>query len=210
MNRRLERKERRRKAAQKAILDAAERALVPGGLTAITMESIAGEAGYTAGALYSYFSNKDAIVTALFDRLADEMLACVERPEPEGLDFLEILRWRMKLLMEVARRRTALFYAHFVQGLGPPDHRERHEIVHDAMLRAIAAMLRRGIDEGAIRETEPLDLALALLGIQREFFIRWLYTGQNEAIEERASRALALFMRGARPEHGEPTEGTQA
>ena len=209
MNRRLERQAQRRKAAQEAILDAAERALAGAGLKGMTMEGIAKQAGYTAGALYSYFTNKDAIVGALFDRLGDEMMACFSHAVSEEISFADELQQRLELLMEVARRRAGLFFAHFVQGIDPSDHQERHTVVHNDFIQALAGVLRRGIAEGAIRDADPLDLAMAFIGIQREFFIRWLYSGQREAIEERAATALTLFLCGARPDSGGPKEGTE-
>ena len=55
-----------------AILDAAKRVFHAGGLESVSMREIAGEAGYTPGALYSYYPAKEHIYADLLsDSLAE-------------------------------------------------------------------------------------------------------------------------------------------
>jgi len=61
------------------VLDAARRVFAARGVEGASIREIAREAGYTAGALYSYFDSKEAIYAALvaesLDRLQAEVLA---------------------------------------------------------------------------------------------------------------------------------------
>lgn len=61
------------------VLDAARRVFAARGVEGASIREIAREAGYTAGALYSYFDSKEAICAALvaesLDRLQAEVLA---------------------------------------------------------------------------------------------------------------------------------------
>lgn len=61
------------------VLDAARRVFAERGVEGASIREIAREAGYTAGALYSYFDSKEAIYAALvaesLDRLHAEVLA---------------------------------------------------------------------------------------------------------------------------------------
>lgn len=61
------------------VLDAARRVFADKGVAGANVREIAREAGYTAGALYSYFDSKEAIFAALLaeslDRLQAEVLA---------------------------------------------------------------------------------------------------------------------------------------
>lgn len=59
----------------KAILEATARILVREGPDAATTNRIAREAGVSIGSLYQYFDSREAIVTALAQAHADEMLA---------------------------------------------------------------------------------------------------------------------------------------
>src|SRR5690606_31704542 len=61
------------------VLDAARRVFAERGVEGASIREIAREAGYTAGALYSYFDSKEAIYAALLaeslDRLQTEVQA---------------------------------------------------------------------------------------------------------------------------------------
>ena len=68
------------RAAEKRrrILDAARLLFVREGLRGTTMEAIARAAGIAKPTLYGYFSDKDAVFTALLDELTDTLTAAFE------------------------------------------------------------------------------------------------------------------------------------
>lgn len=62
-------RERRRQANYRKIIDAAIDIVVSGGFEALSMGRLAKEIDYTAGALYRYFSGKDALIVAMTARV---------------------------------------------------------------------------------------------------------------------------------------------
>lgn len=64
---------RRREDKTEAILDAAMRLLVDGGLEAVTLQRVASELGIVTTALYRYFASKDALIAALQRRAVGTM-----------------------------------------------------------------------------------------------------------------------------------------
>ena len=74
----LSRRERIRADTLEAIQTAARRQLIEGGPTAITLRAIAREVGLSAPALYRYYPNLNAIVTALVATLYDEVSDTIE------------------------------------------------------------------------------------------------------------------------------------
>jgi AcrR family transcriptional regulator len=54
----------RRAASRAALLEATARGISRGGYAALKLDDVAGEAGYTRGALYHQFKDKDALVLA--------------------------------------------------------------------------------------------------------------------------------------------------
>jgi len=74
-------RERRRATAVREILDAAEQHLAEHGPQALSLRAIARSLGMTVQALYHYFPNRDALLTALitkaYDDLADAVQAAV-------------------------------------------------------------------------------------------------------------------------------------
>lgn len=88
-------RERRRAAATREIVDAAERHLTEHGPAALSLRAVARSLGMTVQALYHYFPNRDALVTVLvtkgYEDLADAVQAAVDSaPEDPDLPRLVI------------------------------------------------------------------------------------------------------------------------
>ena len=66
---------RSRETTRERMLDAAGVVLAREGIQGASVEHICEQAGYTRGAFYSNFSNKDDLVMALFEREREQMLA---------------------------------------------------------------------------------------------------------------------------------------
>ena len=87
-------RQRRRAAATREIVDAAERHVTEHGPHALSLRAVARELGMTVQGLYHYFPNRDALVTALvtkaYDDLADAVTAAVDAAagEPAGRRFV--------------------------------------------------------------------------------------------------------------------------
>lgn len=73
-------------ARRSHVLAAAHSAFFELGLEGATMREIAKRAGYTAGAIYSYFSNKEEIYGALLGESLERLNEYVEAAQPQGAD----------------------------------------------------------------------------------------------------------------------------
>jgi AcrR family transcriptional regulator len=80
----------RAKATVEAILTAAAQVLIDQGYEGATTARIAERAGVSIGSLYQYFPNKEALVAALIEHHAEEIVAVLEQalgdPEPASLE----------------------------------------------------------------------------------------------------------------------------
>jgi len=80
----------RAKATVEAILTAAAQVLIAHGYEGATTARIAERAGVSIGSLYQYFPNKEALVAALIEHHAEEIVAVLEQalgdPEPASLE----------------------------------------------------------------------------------------------------------------------------
>jgi AcrR family transcriptional regulator len=78
-----------REETQRRLLDAAATVFVKQGISGASVEDIAEAAGFSRGAVYSNFADKDALVLALIDRMTDENIEEIEgtlakHPDPES------------------------------------------------------------------------------------------------------------------------------
>jgi AcrR family transcriptional regulator len=76
------RRETNRRFRRDAVLAAAQRVFADAGLEGATMRAIAQEAGYTAGAVYSYYPTKEAIYADILSHslttLKDQVVAAID------------------------------------------------------------------------------------------------------------------------------------
>jgi len=97
--RRLTREESRGETRRR-LLDAAEQVFAERGFHGASIEEIAGRAGFSGGAFYSNFEDKQDLFLALFDRRSEAQLAQVAelmRTNPAPADFFAALRgWNVR------------------------------------------------------------------------------------------------------------------
>lgn len=124
--RRLTRDERR-----DHLLDVAAALVTEAGFEAVTMEGVAGRAGVSKGLGYAYFTNRDELLAALFDREMGTMDAAVARAEAAtsavGGSFEDRLRSIITAGLDVVAKRGVLIGA-LLRGKAPdgPLELKRH------------------------------------------------------------------------------------
>jgi AcrR family transcriptional regulator len=75
---------RTRDARRQQILGAARRCFTRNGFQATSMQDIFAESGLSAGAVYSHFTGKDEIITAIAEDVIDQITAAVGAALPGG------------------------------------------------------------------------------------------------------------------------------
>ncbi len=186
------------------ILLAAARALGRRGFGSVSMQEIAADVGFTAPALYAYFTSKEEIFSALGAMLHNELAATFLPPPPEGLP----LRRRLSILLgrqlEWADRRRDVFLAFLAMrqrgetvafGGRAGDAEERGP---GAFLLAWSAWLARGAGDQPeqLGGCDPDEAASVLLGICHGFVLRWLLGGSKTRLADDTERILDLFFHG--------------
>lgn len=159
------------------ILDAAERVFVSRGFDQATMDEIAREAGFSTGALYNFFQNKDELCLQVLRKIAEDFISIFKRDiltlrEPlEAIDDLVALRVShmrehgpfMKMLHE-SRSSDRLSHEAF--------HRECGEMI-ESYLRNLAGLFEKAMTAGVVRKMDPTYAALAFEGILLAFAMHW-------------------------------------
>jgi TetR/AcrR family transcriptional repressor of nem operon len=152
---------------REAILKAAAERLRAGGLEAVGIASIMGDAGRTHGGFYAHFPSRDALLAAAIRRLFDEAASAVSRYEA-------------KHGAKAGLERYADFYL-------SPKHRD--DLTIGCPIPALGAETRRAAPEVAGAFDEGLDKLAERLG-------RMMKAGRP-ADQKRAALALLGEMAGA-------------
>lgn len=146
------------------VLDAARAVFEEHGIEGASMREIAKRAGYTPGAIYSYFDSKEAIYGALLGESLDRLNAAVgsaqsENASPAGLLKAKALGW-FGFYAENPRELDLGFY--LVHGLAPRGltselNQRLNARLHQALQPCEEALVAAGLDaESAGRENTAL------------------------------------------------------
>ncbi len=164
MHAKLQRRQALTDARRALVLDAARAVFLEAGIEGASIREIARRAGYTPGAIYSYFESKEAIYGALLDESIQRLQTAVaDAPASEG---------RPDLTLAAKAQAWFDFYAanpreldlgfYLVQGMRPRgltselDH-ELNDHLHQALRPCEDALQAMGLDaEAALRENTSL------------------------------------------------------
>lgn len=137
------------------VLDAARRVFADKGVEGASIREIAREAGYTAGALYSYFDSKEAICAALLAESLDRLQAEVQAARaPKGEPAQTLLAKAQAWFRFYAQHPRDLDLGfHLVRGLAP---------------QGLTQEMDRALNERWLAALRPCEQALEDLGLAPE------------------------------------------
>ena len=152
-----------------AILDAALEVFSTHGFRGATVDQIAAEAGLSKPNLLYYFPSKEAIHTALLERLLDTWLDPLRAIDPDGDPLEEVLAYVRRKLEMSARlpRESRLFAMEMIQGA------PRIQDVLSSDLKALvdetAALLEDWMAKGRISRVHPHHLIFSIWSLTQHY-----------------------------------------
>ncbi len=170
------------------------------GYSETSVREIIERAGVTRPVLYYYFENKEALFTRLVE--AEFAEACAEI---DGiLDTVSGCRERLAALVmrgfrraqqspETVRMLVQFFFAPPIEGL----HLDKEKLGAERFVR-IVRIMREGIEQGALGESEPEFLALAFSGLMDMHIMAAIGNPEIALTEVQAARLVELFFGGAK------------
>lgn len=184
--------EERKAASRTALLDSAARSLSRNGYANLKLEQVARDAGYTRGALYHQFADKNALVLAVLARVDETWRE--EAAELIGRDLspVEELLALARAHAIYCRRDVARFATVLRLEFSGQDHPVGREIerISETMIRRCTRLIKRGRHDGVIPPGPPArTTALALVGALEGAVIN--VAGRPPYDEELATRAVA-------------------
>jgi AcrR family transcriptional regulator len=147
------------------LLDAASTLFARDGIQATSLEQIAAEAGFTRGAVYSNFADKDALVVALLDRRVGEStaeIAALYEQDPEPDAFYRALYARTQR-RSAAEQERVLFVEFWLYALRNPGIRAMLAERFRARRDATAHVIRRQFADLGIPVPRDAELMAAVV-----------------------------------------------
>ncbi len=154
---------------REAILDAALAVFSTVGFGGATLDVIADGAGLSKPNVLYYFASKEAIYTALLNRLLTTWLDPLRAMDPSGDPITEIMAYAARKL-ELARdfpRESRLFATEIIQGAP----RMQDAITGDlrALVMEKSAVLTGWMDSGRITRLDPVHLIFSIWSLTQHY-----------------------------------------
>jgi AcrR family transcriptional regulator len=151
--------EKRRRQTRDHLLEAAAQVLAERGFSGASLDEVSAAAGFTKGAVYSNFKNKEDLFLALLETLHAREMEELQRildasevpPESRLSDFVELYRAEAGLL---PGDWSALHLEFCVYSMRNPEARRRLAELDEASVDSIAAIIETERARRGIRTTE--------------------------------------------------------
>src|SRR5690348_7201847 len=190
----------RRLITRAQLLDAAERVFARDGLRGASVDTIALEAGYSTGALYSNFKGKEDLFLTLVEERIDPRLAKVyEALEAEFADGAPPLEAARRFVATLRQERDAflLLIDFWGQAVRDPKAAERFAERHVRLRAIITRLLDSAADRQSKATLPPEQLATILIALANGFAIERL-ANPDAVPDDLFGHAMGALLRGAR------------
>jgi AcrR family transcriptional regulator len=191
----------RRLITRAQLLDAAERVFARDGLRGASVDTIALEAGYSTGAIYSNFKGKEDLFLALLEERIDPRLAkvyeAVEAELAAGVPPLEASR-RFVSALRGERDAFLLLIDFWGQAVRDPTAAERFAQRHARLRATVGRLLDAAIPERETGLGLPTDqLATTLIALGNGFAIE-LLADPDAVPEDLFGHAIGALVQDSR------------
>jgi AcrR family transcriptional regulator len=178
---------------QAAFADATLRLVARGGLEAVSIRTVAAEAGWSAGALQKTFSSKEELLTAAVHRVSEQVQARMAALPVSGdlaADVTAVVQETLPL--DTQRREEALVWTAVAGRAATVSWMADILIEQDVMVLGHLATV---IAAARPQEPDPGAVADAVVALADGWAIRLLYAPHSEEVVRRGlTRALDLLL----------------
>lgn len=151
-----------------SLQEATMRVITRKGMTGVTVQDIADEAGVAKGTIYLYFRDRDELVERTFEDAIGRLMLQIDAVLDQDRPFDEMIRAVIAAKFAFFRENREFFRMYISLRLaeGATRHKHRKQDCHPQYrLRAerLAGVLKRAMDRGEIVEADPYRLAVFII-----------------------------------------------
>jgi len=184
-------------AERAAVMDAAYRTLVASKGTSVSVTDVLRTAGLSTRAFYRHFESKDELLLALFRRDAERVagqLDAAARAETPRDALVGWIAAFLRIASDPRRRRRVLVLSseEVTRARGYAAERQRFEA---AQVRAIAAILERGVADGSFPWAKPVPDARSIRAALGQAFEDQVAGTANLTADEAAAEVADFAFR---------------
>ncbi|MBS4198534.1 TetR/AcrR family transcriptional regulator [Bacillus sp. FJAT-49732] len=159
---------------KRLIIEAATKSFAMFGYKATSMDQVAKIANVGKGTIYTFFTNKEELLSEIVNSLIKEMKAAAEETIQEELSFFENVNLAIYELLKF-RKQHQLTIKLFQEEreIGTPAVKEMMDKVESAIVNYIKDKVVEAIEKGEIRKCDPEITAFIMLKMYISLIFDW-------------------------------------
>lgn len=181
---------------KQTICDAALRAVARKGMTNVTVQDIADEAGVAKGTVYIYFHSRDEILARTMDAATEQLLAELSTACQSCRGFRDILQHRVRAQLQHFENHRDFFRLYLAMSEPFGEKRLKKYPTYQSYLEQLGKVLDAAIARGEIRHTDVERLSIAISSVIRDIALHRLIERQPPPLEDDVTFAVDFIMRG--------------
>jgi AcrR family transcriptional regulator len=181
---------------KQSICEAAMRVVARKGMTSVTVQDIADEAGVAKGTIYIYFQSRDEILQRTMDNVIENLLDKLAIACKQCRGFREVLEQRVRTQIEHFEDNRDFFRVYLAMAEPFGDRRLKKHPTYLTYLAQLERLVREAIARGEIRETNVARLAISIASVVRDIVLHRTIEREPPPVEDDVQFAVDFIMRG--------------
>jgi AcrR family transcriptional regulator len=181
---------------RQSICEAAMRVVARKGMTSVTVQDIADEAGVAKGTIYIYFQSRDEILQRTMDNAVENLLDKLATACKQCRGFREVLEQRVRTQIEHFDDNRDFFRLYLAMAEPFGERRLKKHPTYLTYLAQLERLVREAIARGEIRETKVARLAIAIASVVRDIVLHRMIEREPPPVEDDVRFAVDFIMRG--------------
>ncbi len=185
---------------KKRIIEVARKVFAQKGYHLTTIDEVAKRTGIAKGTVYLYFPSKEKL---FLEVLKDGMEGLREKifQEIKGIDDpKEKIERLIYISLQFFEKHRSLFRTMLLGDIPRGEHKKTAKKAfkgYEEFMDWLSDIMREGIEKGVLRELKPQWLAIAFIGIMKDFLLHFIRKDGKTKLTEYYPVISQLFFKGA-------------
>ncbi|MHB1335832.1 MAG: TetR/AcrR family transcriptional regulator [Candidatus Humimicrobiaceae bacterium] len=186
----------RKIAAINKILLSTEIYIKKNGINNLDINEICREAGFTKGAFYHHFKNKQHLLLELLNKWINNITEQVKLPDKK-LDTIDLIIYVIEKIspaFEQSEKQLPIFLELYIKAINDKNLKEYVLQTYDNFLLFFTSILKYGMEKRSIKRGNPLHVSKILFAITLGLLIQGLIDPTGEDWNELAKTSIKMLL----------------
>ena len=196
---------------RRQILDSAYTLFSKSGYEAASVAEICSAAGISKGAFYHHFTSKQTVFLAILEEWLqglDQSFSLIRQQENSADQVISQMAGIAGSTLQAADVRLTIILEFWMQASRDPAVWTAAVAPYRRYTAYITEIIRQGINEGSLRETDPEQTARAFVALAMGLLMQAMFETQSVDWNKETRQAVDLLLAGLRTEKHESDNGS--